>query len=593
MCPFQIISGEELVLSMLDGVSDMPARRVMRNELHLASVIFANSNEAIMITDAEARILSINSAFTQVSGYTLDEIYGKNPKLLASGIHDAGFYQDMWESLIATGSWSGEIWDKHKSGHLYPKWMKIIALKGEDDLITHFISFATDISARKEAEQNIEHLAYYDVLTGLPNRTLLHDRIKQHVAAAHRDKQRFALMFIDLDRFKYVNDSMGHAVGDQLLQAVATRLQENVREGDTVSRIGGDEFVILLRETDTDGAAHVAQSLLDMLHQPYEIDGMRIPIHASIGISIYPDNGLDIGTLIKHADVAMYRAKEDGRNSFRFFTTEMDSRINQLFSMEKDLRLALERNEFHLCFQPQMDIASGRLCGAEVLIRWNHPEKGAISPAEFIPVAEETGLIIAIGDWVLHTTCKKIAAWRRQGMLPLPIAINLSLRQLLQPDFAQQVATVLEKYDVPPNELELEVTESIMLNDAQVALNFLDKMRDLGVRLSIDDFGTGYSSLSYLKKMPIHKLKIDKSFVSDIQTDPNDEAIVRSIIALGHQFKLSVIAEGIERQEQMDYLKTLGCDEMQGYFYARPLTEEDFVRFACDANRTADAKCIR
>jgi diguanylate cyclase (GGDEF)-like protein/PAS domain S-box-containing protein len=571
----------------LTSQSDIKHPLTAVNTPRLLDALFKYSEEAFIIADAEARIIAVNPAFTRASGYVLDEVYGKNPKMLSSGQHDAEFYREMWASLTTSGSWAGEILDRHKEGHVYPKWMKIIALKDDEDRVTHYVSIATDISARKEAEESIEYLAYYDVLTGLPNRTLLQDRIKQQISAAHRDKQNFAVMFLDLDRFKYVNDSMGHAVGDQLLQLVSSRLLEKVREGDTVSRIGGDEFVILLRDTDADGAAHVAQGLLDSLSLPCDLNGIRFPVHATIGISLFPDNGSDIGTLLKQADVAMYRAKEEGRNNFRFFTDEMNTRINRIFSMEKDLRLALERNEFSLHFQPQMDITSGKICGAEALIRWDNPEKGRISPAEFIPIAEETGQIIAIGEWVLRTTCEKIAEWRQQGIQPFPVAINLSLRQLLQPDFAQQVAAMLERYGLLPNELELEFTESILLSEASIALDFMTNMRNLGVRLSIDDFGTGYSSLSYLKKMPVHKLKIDQSFIRDINADQNDEAIVRSIIALGHHFNLSVIAEGIETREQLDFLQTLGCDEMQGYFYARPLPEAEFLSFVRDNNSSA------
>ena len=355
----------------------------------LADKIFEHSNESIMVTDAKTRIISVNPAFNLASGYSFEEVYGKTPRFLSSGLHDDEFYRAMWFAINTTGSWSGEIWDKHKQGHFYPKWVKIIVIKDSNDKITHYVSIATDISARKEAEKNIHHLAYYDVLTGLPNRTLLYDRIKQQIAAANRDKLKFSLLFIDLDRFKYVNDSMGHAIGDQLLQAIAAQLLKNIRAADTVSRIGGDEFLILLREANEEDAARVARGLLDMFsHQPYDIEGMRIYTHASIGISIYPDNGLDIDALIKHADVAMYRAKEDGRNNYRFFTEEMNTRINHYFSMENDLRLALERDEFYLNYQPQLSLASGKLCGAEVLIRWNHPEKGWIPPDEFIPVAE-------------------------------------------------------------------------------------------------------------------------------------------------------------------------------------------------------------
>jgi diguanylate cyclase (GGDEF)-like protein/PAS domain S-box-containing protein len=560
--------------------TDVFLSNVAEECLRLVKAMFEHSDEAILITDAEARILTINPAFSRASGYALEEVRGKNPRIFSSGRHDKVFYREMWESMQRLGTWSGEIWDRHKDGHVYPKWMKVLVIQDEDQEVAYYLAISTDISARKEAEENIRHLAYYDILTGLPNRTLLHDRINQQLAAAHRDQQTFALLFIDLDRFKYINDSMGHAMGDQLLQSVANRIVNVVREGDTVSRIGGDEFVILLREADADGAAHVAQSILNILQKnPHEVASMRITVQASIGISLYPENGHDIGTLIKHADVAMYRAKEEGRNNFKFFTPEMNSRINLLFSMEKDLRLALERGEFHLHFQPQMDMSSGMLCGAEALIRWRHPEKGMISPVDFIPIAEETGQINAIGEWVLQTVCGKIAAWREQGLCPFPVAVNLSLHQLLQPDLAQLITSIVREHALDPDLLELEVTESILLSDAQIALDFLTSMRELGVRLSIDDFGTGYSSLSYLKKMPVNKLKIDRSFINDILTDQSDEAIVRSIIALGHHFKLSVIAEGIEESQQLDFLRSLGCDEMQGYYFARPLPENEFVEF--------------
>ncbi|MDP2806090.1 MAG: EAL domain-containing protein [Gallionellaceae bacterium] len=549
-------------------------------ELRLAEVIFEHSSEVLMITDAKAHIISVNTAFTHTSGYTASEVLGKNPRLLSSGEHNAAFYRTMWGAIHSNGFWAGEIWDKHKDGHLYPKWLKIIAVKDSEGKATHYVSIATDISVRKANEENIDLLAHYDALTGLPNRTLLHERIKQLISAAQRDKRKFALLFIDLDRFKYVNDSMGHAVGDRLLQAVALSLRNSVRECDTVSRIGGDEFGILLREADIKEAAHVSQLLLDrLLNQPYEIDDIRLTVQASIGISIYPDNGLDIDTLSKHADVAMYRAKEEGRNCFRFFTAEMNARINHLFSMEKDLRLALERSEFYLFFQPQMDLVSNKLCGAEALIRWKHPTKGLISPVEFIPVAEETGQIIAIGEWVLRTACEKIAAWRQQATLPFSVAVNLSIHQFRQPNFAQLIAAVIQEHAIQPGELELEVTESIMLSDTQVALDFISAMREMGLKLSIDDFGTGYSSLSYLKKMPVHKLKIDRSFVREINIDPNDEAIVRSIIGLAHQFNLQVIAEGVETQEQQDFLRELGCNEIQGFFYGKPLPEQEFLSF--------------
>lgn len=552
----------------------------VRHKLELLNALLEHSNESIVVTDVEARIIAVNPAFTQASGYTLADVYGKNPRILSSGLHDENFYRDMWDSINSSGSWAGEIWDRHRDGHLFPKWMKIVLVRDAERNLTHYLGISTDITKHKADEESIRHLASFDPLTGLPNRALLHDRILQQIASAHRNHKQFALLFIDLDRFKYVNDSMGHGVGDQLLKSVAVRLRGCIREEDTVARIGGDEFVILLREIDTDGAVHVAQNVLDTLtQQAHMLDGIQLQIQASIGISLYPNDGQDVDNLLKHADVAMYRSKEEGRNRFNLFTEEMDHRISNIFSMEKNLRLALERNEFSLNFQPQLSLVSNVLCGAEALIRWNHPQLGAISPADFIAVAEDTGQIVQIGEWVLRTACQKISSWRRNGLPVVPIAINLSIRQLIQPNFSKYVASIMRDNDLLSGDLELEVTESILLGDAEVALSFLNEMREMGVKLSIDDFGTGYSSLSYLKKLPIHKLKIDRSFIRDIQIDSNDETIVRSIISLGHHFKLSVIAEGIESQQQLDYLRKLGCDEMQGYHYARPLPELEFVEF--------------
>jgi EAL domain-containing protein (putative c-di-GMP-specific phosphodiesterase class I) len=363
------------------------------------------------------------------------------------------------------------------------------------------------------------------------------------------------------------------------LQAVALRIQEHVRDEDTVARLGGDEFIVLLRETGAESAALVAKKLLETLSTPYDLDGQVISTQGSIGISIYPDHAHDADTLIKNADMAMYRAKEEGRNNFQFFKSEMNFRVDLLFSMEKDLRLALERGEFTLHYQPQVDLATGELCGVEALLRWNHPEKGAISPAEFIPVAEETGQIIAIGEWVLRAACAQREAWRKAGLIDFSIAVNLSIRQLRQPTLGTLVKEVLEQTGLDAGYLELEITEGIMMGDNQIAMNFLSEMHTLGVHLSIDDFGTGFSSLNYLKKMPVDKLKIDQSFVRDIDSDESDAAIIRSIISLGHRLNLRVIAEGVETQEQLDFLRIRGCDEIQGYFYARPMPAAEFVKF--------------
>jgi diguanylate cyclase (GGDEF)-like protein/PAS domain S-box-containing protein len=566
-------------VAAIGTVRDITALREAEKRLHLSAKVFDNSGEGILITDAGVRIIAANSAFAEMSGYSEAELLGQNPRMFASGLHKPDYFREMWDAINRTGRWQGEIWDRHKSGRLFPKWMSINAVRDEAGELTHYVAISNDITERKEAEKHIHLLAYYDVLTGLPNRTLLHDRLEQLVAVSHRGKHKFALLFLDLDRFKYVNDSMGHATGDKLLQTVAQRLLECVREGDTVSRIGGDEFVVLLRETDAKGAAHVATKILDSLAVAHDIGGQQISTYASIGISVYPDHAEDADTLVKHADVAMYHAKDEGRNNYQFFAPEMNYHANRLFSMEKDLRLALERDEFSLHYQPQVDLGSGRVCGAEALLRWKHPDKGYISPAEFIPVAEETGQIIPIGEWVLRSACAQLAEWRRQGMAAFPVAVNLSIRQLRQPALAQRVAEVLEETGLHPHDLELELTEGIMMGDTEAAMVFLAQMHELGVRLSIDDFGTGFSSLSYLKKLPLDRLKVDQTFVRDIETDESDAAIVRSIISLGHRLKMRVIAEGVETLEQLDFLRVRGCDEIQGYYFSRPLPAEEFARF--------------
>jgi diguanylate cyclase (GGDEF)-like protein/PAS domain S-box-containing protein len=446
-----------------------------------------------------------------------------------------------------------------------------------------------DITERKEAEESIRFLAYYDVLTGLPNRTLFHDRIGQTLIAAQREEGKFAVLFLDLDRFKYINDSMGHMAGDKLLQAVAQRLRASVRETDTVSRLGGDEFIILLRETDIDGAAYVAEKILAAVSASFEINGVTVTPQGSIGISMYPEDGEDVNTLVKHADAAMYHAKDLGRNNYQFFTEQMNVRAQFYFDMEKDLRQALERNEFELYYQPQISLRDHRLTGLEALLRWHHPQRGMVPPAEFIPVAEESGLIVPIGAWVLRTAAAQARAWRSRGLVNVPLAVNLSIRQLQDRNLIVQLAEFLKQPDPSGWMLELELTESIMLNDANAAMKFIAEARQMGVQFSIDDFGTGYSSMSYLKKLSLDRLKIDQSFVRDLHIDPEDAAIVRSIISLAHGLSLKVIAEGVETAEQVNFLRAAGCDEAQGYYICRPRPAAELEEFL----RQAQVKAIQ
>lgn len=558
---------------------DITQRKQEEEQLLLAAKVFESSNESILITDVNNNIVVANSAFLNMTGYTMEEIRGRNPRFLSSGDHDAKFYRDMWHSINTTGSWQGEILDHTKQGLRFFQHLAITSIRNSDGDLTHHIAISSDITERKEYDKNIHFLAYYDVLTGLPNRSLLRDRLGQLIATAHRDHMTFALLFLDLDRFKYINDSMGHSVGDKLLQSVAQRLQECVREGDTVARIGGDEFIILLREVDAQGVSLVSDKILKSLATPFNLNGQIISTYASVGIALYPEHATDIDVLMKNADAAMYHAKENGRNNYKFFTPEMNFRANKLFSMEKDLRTALDQDQFTLVYQPQVDLTTGLICGAEALIRWKHPDNGNVPPAEFIPVAEETGQIVAIGEWVLRTACWRFAQWQKKGMRPFPIAVNLSIRQLRQPNLAEVIENILKETGLNPQLLELEITEGIMMGDTKAAMTFLTRMHELGIQMSIDDFGTGFSSLSYLKNLPVNKLKVDQSFVRDIETDQSDAAIVRSIISLGHRLDLKVIAEGVENIAQLDFLRIRGCDEVQGYYFSRPLGAEDFLKF--------------
>ncbi len=560
-------------------IRDVTQRKREEEQLRLAAKVFESTNESILITDVNNNIVAANDAFVHMTGYSFAELKGRNPRIFSSGEHDETFYRDMWKSINEAGSWQGEIVDKNKAGQRFYKHMAINVVRNEQGIITHYVSISSDISERKEYDKNVHFLAYYDVLTGLPNRTLLRDRLGQLIASSHRDKEQFALLFLDLDRFKYINDSMGHSVGDKLLQSVAQRLQTCVREGDTVSRIGGDEFIVLLREIEEPGVVQVAEKLLKTLATPFNLSGQEISTYASIGIALYPAHASDIDVLMKNADAAMYNAKENGRNNYKFFSPEMNFRANQVFSMEKDLRVALDQDQFMLVYQPQVDLATGKICGAEALIRWKHPENGFVSPAEFIPVAEETGQIVAIGEWVLRTACWRFASWQKQGLPVFPIAVNMSIRQLRQPNLADVIESILKETGLNPDSLELEITEGIMMGDNKAAMEFLMRMHKLGVQMSIDDFGTGFSSLSYLKNLPVSKLKIDQSFVRDIGSDESDAAIVRSIISLGHRLDMRVIAEGVETLEQLDFLRIRGCDEMQGYFFSRPLAADDFIKF--------------
>lgn len=573
--------GEEYTFCFVQDISE---RKRIEEQLRLAQTTIEKSKIAFYWLSPHGQVRYANEFACQSLGYSLQELVGMHVWDFDPDFPQEA-WQPAWEELKKNGMQNMLSRHRRKDGTIFPiELTDNYIVSGNEE---HSFVFVQDITERKEAEENIRKLAHYDALTGLPNRALLQDRMNQMIAWANRDQKRFSVLFLDLDRFKYVNDSMGHGIGDKLLQHVAERLQGCVREGDTIARIGGDEFLILLRDADAQGAGLVAAKILQALEMTYRIDELEVFTHASIGISVYPDNADDVDKLIKYADTAMYRAKEEGRNNFQFFGAEMNVRSTMLFSLEKDLRLALERQAFSLHYQPQADLQTGMICGAEALLRWKHPEKGFVSPAEFIPVAEDTGQIIPIGEWVLRTACTQLAGMREAGLPVFPVSVNLSIRQLRLPNLAAMVTGILRETGLQPSDLELEITEGAMMTHVQSAVAFLEEMRKLGVQLAIDDFGTGFSSLSYLKKLPVTKLKIDQSFVRDIETDENDAAIVRSIIGLGHQFKLKVISEGTETREQLEFLRANGCDQIQGYYFSRPLPADQFIAFVAGNPRLA------
>lgn len=561
---------------MTGTIRDISMRKQHEAQLHLAAKVFEQSGEGITITDTRHNIVMINHAFTEITGYSEADALGKNPRMLSSGRQDQGFYQAMWETINTQGHWQGEMWNCRKDGSIFPEWLSISQVRDAGGALTHYIGIFSDISRHKAAQEQIQRLAHFDSLTGLPNRSLLKDRVSHALSSAQRSREPLALMFFDLDHFKNVNDSLGHRIGDELLIALAQRMTLVVREQDTVSRLGGDEFILVLPGTDADGAAHVAEKLLESALQPYHIEQYELTITPSIGIAMYPGDGDDFDTLSKRADAAMYRAKQSGRNNYRFFTAEMQARSAHTLQLENALRRALERGQLLLHYQPQVRLEDGRIIGAEALLRWQHPEFGMVSPAEFIPIAEDSGQILKIGEWVLRQAARQCKGWIDSGLAPMTIAVNLSAVQFHHPRLPELVMQILDEVQLPPQYLELELTEGVAMDNPLAAIAVMDKLHERGIRMSIDDFGTGYSSLSYLKRFKIYKLKIDQSFVHDITEDPEDKAIVGAIISMAGSLGMQTIAEGVETEGQLAFLREQGCDEVQGYYFSRPLPAEQF-----------------
>jgi len=566
---------EQFLASVADILAGYINRKQHEDRLRRSAAVLNSTHDGVIVTDLNSRVVAINPAFTKITGYSEAEVLGKTPALLRSRHHDDAFYQQLWVSVKQTGFWQSEIWNRRKNGEIYPEWLTISAVHDERGTVVNYVGVFTDISSVKQAEERLSHLAHHDALTGLPNRLLLQTLLKHALFQARRDNQVLAVLFMDLDRFKHVNDSLGHTAGDELLKIAADRLRKRVRESDTIARLGGDEFILLLEGLHgADDAANVARDLIELFKAPFRLAcGHEVYVGASIGISIFPNDSDSADQLVRNADTAMYNAKEGGRNTYRFYEEALTRRAEQLLRLESRLRHALELEEMLLHYQPL--IGHARCKGVEALVRWQDPEEGLVSPMQFIPLAEETGLIIPLGAWVLRTACAQMKAWLDAGMALETMAVNLSPVQFQQADFAQQLQAILQETGLPAAYLELEITEGAIMGQGEEAETKLAVLQSLGVKLTIDDFGTGYSSLAYLKRFPIHKLKIDQSFVRDIPDNPASMEIAAAIIAMGRNLKLEVLAEGVETPQQLAYLQSQGCDTFQGYLFSRPVPAGD------------------
>ena len=566
-------------ISAVIGVStDITSRKKAEKDLQLASTIFANTADGIIVTDPAGTIVLTNPAFTQITGYSAAEAQGKNPRILQSDHQDAGFYRTMWQALGSVGLWQGEIWNRRKNGELFPEWLSITTVLDPCGAVSNYVGVFSDISAIKRSQAELEHLAHFDPLTELPNRSLFHDRLSHALERAGRYNQHVAVMVLDLDRFKTVNDSLGHPIGDQLLQQVAHRLKDCVRVEDTVARLGGDEFSVVLANLKSgDNIVDIARKILDSIERPFSINGHAAMVSTSIGIAVFPEDGTTPDLLIRNADAAMYQSKAAGRNTYHYYQPEMTQAAQRRLASEQALRRAIERQEFEVWYQPQLNLATGGLIGAEALVRWRDPERGLIPPNEFIPLAESTGMIIPIGEQVLRQVCQDIAKWQTSNLNPGKVGVNVAGPQLFRSDFIGLLCDVIEKFAIPPSALEIEITETCVLDNPELARQLLDTIQDMGISIAIDDFGTGYSSLSHLKKLPIDTLKIDRSFVSDLPDHPHDIAITRAILAMGRSLGFDVIAEGVETKEQQKFLLDEGCIQGQGYLFAKPMPIKEFT----------------
>lgn len=567
---FIFLARTRLLLYM--GVRSGQRREEDQQKLRLAAAVFDSTLEGVLVTDAEGVIVHVNRAFMEITGYQQHEVLGQKPSKFKSGRHGADFYQRMYKTVLGAGQWSGEIWNRRKSGEIYPQWQSIRTIKDNYGRITHYVAVFSDITVVKHSAQEIAHLAHYDALTGLPNRLLFTDRAEQALTHSRRSKRGCALLLIDLDHFKHINDSLGHNVGDQLLKSVVERLQGVLDSGVTLARLGGDEFAVLLENGQL--APELAERILEAMGEPFLLEGQTLFINVSIGISLFPNDAAGAEELLRHADAALFKAKSQGRESYALYNEELTAHSRRRVELASELRRAIERNELRVFYQPIHDLQTRRIQGVEALVRWQHPERGMVSPGEFIPVAEQSGLIADIDRWVLTHACEQMREWLAEGVKISYVAVNVSSRLFSGGDLDRRVAQVLSETGLDPTYLELEVTESAVMEDPDQAIEQLHRLRELGLKLSIDDFGTGYSSLLRLKRMPVQTLKIDQGFVAGLPGDDDDIAIVRAIIALARSMGLRVLAEGIEQADQAHFLLENDCELGQGYWFARPMPAE-------------------
>jgi diguanylate cyclase (GGDEF)-like protein/PAS domain S-box-containing protein len=565
---------------MLGIVQDITSRKRSEDRLKLARGIFENALEGVLVTDADGKIIMVNPAFTRITGYSAEEVLGQDPRILQSERQPKEFYEAMWKSLLTDGKWAGEIWNRRKNGEAFPENLSITAVNDKYGRVMQYVSVFYDLSEMKRSEEEITYKSNFDALTKLPNRTLFMDRLDRALVRHSKDNKELAVLYIGIDGFRKVNESMGYTVGDALLQAIAKRLTETIGKLSTPSRFGGDEYVILLDDIESSGQiAELAAEIFDTFRLPFRAGEESIFLTASVGVSAFPDDGDTSEILIKNSNIAMTQAKKNGRDRYSFFTPEMNERAVYRMSTENDLRTAIKQSQFVLYYQPKVELGSERVIGMEALIRWNHPTIGLMSPFDFIPVAEEAGIIVEMGNWIFLEACMQASEWNRKGFSPIVVAVNVSGKQFAEPDIDRKIKDILDRSGLAPELLQLEITESVVMENVESAIGILNRLKKLGLTLSIDDFGTGYSSFAYLKKFPLDYLKIDKVFVDDIATNEDDIELIAAIISMAHTLKLKVIAEGVETKEQVEVLKRLECDMIQGYYYGKPMPADEMEKF--------------